>query len=342
MTPDLKAGEFLLRPLHPDDAPALHRLVNDWSVVRMLSRLPFPYPRPLAEQWIASTRDSSLHGSAHHFAITKEGKLLGAVGVVLSDDRRSGSLGYWLASAHWGQGVTTQVAGRVMDWALTVLKLEKLTADVAEDNPASASVLRKLGFQQTGSSRRRFVSRGHDCPVVLYELTRKAFMEQPDTAPQDLPLPPTADPSPSPAPVPPPPPQPRPRTLLVVAGALLDAEGRILLAKRPEGKRLAGLWEFPGGKVERDETPEQALLREMKEELGVDLTGACLAPFTFVSENAGPFHLLMPLYVIRRWRGAPVPREGQELAWVPASDLGTYPMPDPDLPLIPLLQDLLG
>ena len=333
MTPELKAGGLVLRALQPEDAPAVHRLINDWSVVRMLSRLPFPYPRDLAEQWINSTRHDSAQGSAHHFAITRDGSLLGAIGLVLSEDRRSGSLGYWMAPSVWGQGLTTQAARRVIEWGLTVLRLEKITADAAQDNAASLAVLGKLGFAKTGTSSRRFVSRGQDCPIDLFELSRTTFLSEvpePVEAPvqQAEVIPVVAE-------------APKPRTLLVVAAALLDAQGRILLAKRPEGKRLAGLWEFPGGKVERDETPEQALIREMREELGLDLTGSCLAPFTFVSENAGPFHLLMPLYVVRRWRGVPTPREGQTLEWVSASDLGRYPMPDPDLPLIPLLQELL-
>ncbi|GAP25013.1 bifunctional acetyltransferase [Gluconobacter frateurii NBRC 101659] len=338
MTPELKAGDFLLRPLRPEDAPAVHRLVNDWSVVRMLSRLPFPYPRDLAEKWIASTLEDSARGEAHHFAVTRDGTLMGAVGLVLSDDRRSASLGYWASPAVWGQGMTTAAAKRVVEWALQVLKIEKLTADVAVDNPGSSAVLHKLGFQETGRATRRFVSRGAECPIIVHELTRSGFLQQ-DAAVQDvIALQPIQEKAPIPHTVQ----SPKPRTLLVVAAALLDAQGRILLARRPEGKRLAGLWEFPGGKVEREETPEQALIREMKEELDVDLTGSCLAPFTFVSENAGPFHLLMPLYVVRRWRGTPAPREGQELAWVRAADLAKYPMPDPDLPLIPLLQELLA
>ena len=129
--------------------------------------------------------------------------------------------------------------------------------------------------------------------------------------------------------------------LTVVAVALLDADGRILLAQRPEGKTLAGLWEFPGGKLEAGETPEVALIRELHEELGVDIRASCLAPLTFASHSYEKFHLLMPLYVCRQWRGKVTAREGQNLAWVRAARLRDYPMPPADEPLIPILQDWL-
>jgi len=131
------------------------------------------------------------------------------------------------------------------------------------------------------------------------------------------------------------------RIVLVAAVALVDADGRVLIARRPEGKRMAGLWEFPGGKVEAGERPETALLRELKEELGIDVSEACLAPFTFASHSYPDFHLLMPLYVCRRWQGLLTAREKQELAWVKPLKLRDYPMPPADLPLIPHLIDLL-
>lgn len=131
------------------------------------------------------------------------------------------------------------------------------------------------------------------------------------------------------------------KLLLVTAVALIDVDGRILLAQRPEGKSLAGLWEFPGGKVEAGETPEAALIRELREELGIDTKESCLAPLTFASHSYDDFHLLMPLFACRRWQGIPTPREGQTLAWVRASDLRNYPMPPADIPLIPILRDWL-
>jgi 8-oxo-dGTP diphosphatase len=129
--------------------------------------------------------------------------------------------------------------------------------------------------------------------------------------------------------------------LTVVAVALVDADGRVLLAQRPQGKAMAGLWEFPGGKIHEGESPEAALIRELKEEIDIDVTEACLAPFTFASHRYESFHLLMPLYVCRRWKGTMRPREGQTLAWVRPAKLAEYPMPPADIPLIAMLQDLL-
>lgn len=129
--------------------------------------------------------------------------------------------------------------------------------------------------------------------------------------------------------------------LLVAACALVDQDGRILLAQRPEGKSLAGLWEFPGGKVEPGETPEETLIRELEEELGIKTKIACLAPLTFASHSYETFHLLMPLYVCRRYEGIPRGAEGQAIKWVKPQALRDYPMPPADEPLIPYLQDLL-
>ncbi len=131
------------------------------------------------------------------------------------------------------------------------------------------------------------------------------------------------------------------KTVLVAAVALIDPDGRILLAQRPQGKSMAGLWEFPGGKVEAGETPELALIRELKEELGIGTWASCLAPLTFASHTYVDFHLLMPLFACRKWEGIAYGAEGQKLAWVRAADLRSYPMPPADLPLIPILRDWL-
>jgi 8-oxo-dGTP diphosphatase len=131
------------------------------------------------------------------------------------------------------------------------------------------------------------------------------------------------------------------RLVLVSAVALIDRDCRVLLAQRPEGKSMAGLWEFPGGKVEAGETPEAALIRELGEELGIDTWTSCLAPLAFASHAYPDFHLLMPLFACRKWEGVPRPREHAALKWVAAGDLKTYPMPPADLPLLPMLRDWL-
>lgn len=129
------------------------------------------------------------------------------------------------------------------------------------------------------------------------------------------------------------------KIVLVSAVALVDSDGRVLLAQRPEGKSMAGLWEFPGGKVESGESPEDALIRELYEELGIETWNSCLAPLTFASHRYKDFHLLMPMFICRRWDGTPVAQEGQTLKWVRGNDLRNYPMPPADIPLIPILRD---
>jgi 8-oxo-dGTP diphosphatase len=131
------------------------------------------------------------------------------------------------------------------------------------------------------------------------------------------------------------------RLLLVAACALIDPDGRVLIAQRPQGRSMAGLWEFPGGKIEAGERPEVALIRELSEELAIEVQEACLAPFAFASHSYPDFHLLMPLYVCRRWEGTPKAVEATALKWVHPRDLGSYEMPPADLPLIPMLRDLL-
>ncbi|SDW21680.1 8-oxo-dGTP diphosphatase [Albimonas donghaensis] len=139
-----------------------------------------------------------------------------------------------------------------------------------------------------------------------------------------------------------PPAEPTSKPLVLVAAcALVDPDGRVLLAQRPDGKSMAGLWEFPGGKLEPGETPEACLIRELHEELGVETWESCLAPLTFASHGYETFHLMMPLFVCRRWQGVARGREGQKLVWAKPNALRDYPMPPADLPLIPILQDWL-
>ena len=206
-----------------------------------------------------------------------------------------------------------------MRWALANLDLDRIEASVATDNPGSMAVLRRIGFRQVGTGAQLFEARGGEHPVLRFEAAREDLAGAGASSPVagEKPL------------------------LLVAACALIDADGRILLARRPEGKKMAGLWEFPGGKLQPGETPEQAVIRELAEELGIDVASDCLAPFAFASHAYEAFHLLMPLFLCRRWRGTPTPREGQLLAWVRPEKLSDHKMPAADLPLVPLLRDFL-
>nr|WP_194299828.1 8-oxo-dGTP diphosphatase MutT [Acetobacter conturbans] len=327
----MTAGVYTLRALEPGDATAVHTQVNDWNVIRMLSRLPFPYPRDLAERWIDSTIRQAHEGGAYHFAIVSpEGAVIGCIGITISrvDGVFRGALGYWIGREHWRRGIASLTAGRICRWAFANLPIEAVTATVAEDNLASVAVLSKLGFRKNNTGTQDFLARGGKVPVLIFQARREDFDSagKKETTPS-----PTQTSEPA---------KPR-RLVLVAAAAMIDASNRVLLARRPEGKTLAGLWEFPGGKMEAGESPETALVRELQEELGVDVSRACLAPFTFASHSYDAFDLLMPVYLCRQWQGEPEGREGQKLAWVAADDLARYPMPPADLPIIPFLRDLL-
>jgi 8-oxo-dGTP diphosphatase len=323
----LKTERLTLRPLRPDDAEALHRLVNDWEVTRTLAELPYPYPRELADDWIASTVSQRAEETGYHFAITgHEGRkeiLVGVIGLRLDHARRSGRLGYWVGRAYWGHGVATEAAKRLTSWAFANLPLDLIVAEVTEGNDASLKVLRRVGFQEVGTGVRPSLTTRDEHTVIVFEATRDDIFGRPDVPAADAAYP---DAKP---------------LLLVAACALVDTDGRVLLARRPEGKKMAGLWEFPGGKLNPGETPEAALIRELREELGIDVAVACLAPFAFASHDYEGFHLLMPLFLCRRWKGTPTPKEGQTLAWVRPGKLPDYEMPPADKPLIPLLRDFL-
>jgi len=320
----LAAGGVTLRPLRAADAIALHRLINDWDVAKNLARVPFPYPRDLADEWIATTHRLMAEGRAWHLAIERDGALVGGIGLTLDAAGATAELGYWVGRPFWRQGAGLSAAMRLSRWALAQLGIHAVTAVALEDNLPSLALLARAGFRQIGPAERPFESRGRAMPVMQFEMTREALAAE-------IPAPP-ADPPAAPAGT---------RILLVAACALIDPDGRVLLARRPEGKPLAGLWEFPGGKVQPGETPEAALIRELAEELGIEVQAPCLAPFAFASHGYEAFHLLMPLFLCRRWDGAVTPREGQALAWVRANRLAEYPMPPADKPLVALLRDIL-
>ncbi len=319
--PVLSTDRLKLRPLEPAHTAEFHRLINDWDICRKLPDAPFPYPVTLAENWIAAAAADAEAGTAQQFAIILQssGKMIGCAGLRLARNGAAAELGYWIGRKYWRHGYGLEAATRLTAWGLAELRIAAVTATVAEDNAASLAILRRAGFVQTGRGKQAFQCRAEaKLPVLHLAATRERPKQE------EKPIEPAARP-----------------VLLAVACALIDADTRVLLARRPEGKKLAGLWEFPGGKLNPGETPEAALIRELKEELGIEVEERNIAPFAFASHAYDGFHLLMPLYVCRRWQGKPQPREGQSLAWVPRDRLVEYPMPGADRPLIPMLRDFL-
>jgi 8-oxo-dGTP diphosphatase len=318
--PVLRTTRLVLRPLQASDAAPFHRLINDWEICRRLPDAPFPYPAELAAEWIAAAAADRAAARAEQFALEEAatGLLLGVAGLRLGKGQKNAELGYWLGRAHWGKGYAEEAARRLLDWAFAALPLTHVAATVAADNEASIAVLRKLGFAQSSRGLKTFLCRpGQKLPVKHFTRAR------------DLPAAGAVTTA------------PKGGVVLVAAAALIDAQGRVLLARRPEGKKMAGLWEFPGGKLEPGETPEAALSRELREELGLETNPADFAPFVFASHAYENFHLLMPVFLCRRWKGEPQPHEGQALAWVAPERLVEYPMPPADRPLIPMLRDFL-
>ena len=323
----LRTERLTIRPFQAGDAPAMHRLVNDWEVAKSLARVPFPYPRDLADEWIASTWPRIEAGDAWDLAIVGEeaGKevLVGCIALTMQRGSRQAELGYWVGRRYWGHGVAPEAAAQLLNWAFATLPLDSVVASALEENERSGRVLLRLGFRETGKGVREFVCRGGPMPVRLFAGNREQLTV-------------TAAPAEAVAPV-----GGGKPVLLVAACALVDPENRVLLARRPQGKPMAGLWEFPGGKVNPGETPEAALIRELKEELAIDVTAACLGPFTFASHGYEKFHLLMPLFLCRRWQGLVTAVEGQALAWVKPARLGDYEVPPADVPLVAMLRDFL-
>jgi 8-oxo-dGTP diphosphatase len=309
--PRLATERLVLRPLTLKDIPAIVALADAGEGALAPAAMPYPFTRETALGWIEDAVDERFRGAGLTYGIERrrDQVLLGATSLMTNLDDRRGEVGFWIGKSFWNQGYATEAVRRLLDHAFGIIGLEEVVAVRLPDNAASLSVQRKLGLVDVEPGP----GEESQATVRLARVTRAQHL-----APR------TVD-----------------QLVLVVAVALVDVDGRVLLAQRPEGKKLAGLWEFPGGKIDPGETPEAALIRELKEELDIDVSASCLAPFTFASYGYADFHLLMPLYVCRKWQGAIVPREGQRLAWVRPEKLGDYPMPPADPPLIAMLRDLL-
>ena len=309
----IEAPRLRLRRLIEGDVAALVQGANDWEVARYTALIPNPYTEADAREFLDGVWQDLSAGTRHVFAIERriEGDLIGCIEVNMGDG--GDTFGYWLARAHWGKGFATEAVLAMVRFAFQNAGKGELRAAVHPDNPASARVLEKAGFGfervETG-----LAGRCASIEARVYRLDASDWFRREAEKPR----------------------------LLVSAVALVDTDGRVLMAKRPEGKPLAGLWEFPGGKVHDDETPEAALVRELDEELGIDIAESCLAPLTFASHAYEHFHLIMPLYVCRTWKGQVTAREGQDLIWLKPNRLNTLPMPPADIPLVAMIMDVLG
>lgn len=311
----LEAPNVRLRRIGESDIPALIALAGDEDVAKTTAHLPHPFGEEEAQAFLDRARTGEASGDELIFAVERRVQpgLIGCAGIVFGT--AGVSIGYWFGKPHWGRGYATEAVQALVRLLFANFGSAAVAADVMGDNPASGRVLEKAGFVREGTGV------GGACQgrcagkdIVAYRLTQEAWRAREAAKP----------------------------TVLVAACALIDVDGRVLIAQRPEGKSLAGLWEFPGGKVNLGETPEAALVRELHEELGIDLTESCLAPLTFASHAYESFHLLMPLYVCRTWKGTVRGREGQALKWVRPMRLGDEALPPADIPLVPLLRDFLG
>lgn len=308
----LPARNLRLRPLAEADAEALSRLGDDPDIARRMAELPSPFPPEVARAAIARAARAAAENRAFAFGIERirDGRLTGWIELRRNETDDDGEITLWIGRDFWSKGFATEAVNRLARFAFEGLGLGGIRARVLPANAASARVFAKAGFAERGTAA---CGPGGAYPARLFALARDTWTARHAARP----------------------------LVLVAAVALVDADGRVLVARRPEGKDMAGLWEFPGGKVRAGETPEAALIRELAEELSLDVRESCLAAVACASHDYDEFHLLMPLFACRVWKGVPAAREGQELRWVAPARLADLAMPPADSPLVSLLRDLL-
>ena len=310
----IRSARLTLRKLRGEDAAAIEELAGEPEVALHTLNIPYPYSAGIGQAWVKAANRELIAGAELQLAIerTEDGALVGAIGFGPRRQDLTAEIGYWIGVPYWNRGYATEAVAAMVAHGFARMSLRAVEAAAEADNAASIRVQEKLGFARVRVDKREAVNRGALVTLEVRRLEAGAWR--------------AAHPAPM---------------LLVAAVALVDADGRVLIAQRPAGKAMAGLWEFPGGKLHDGETPEQALVRELDEELGIDTAESCLAPLAFASHRYETFHLLMPLYVCRKWKGTARPREGQVLNWVRPKEMRVYPMPPADEPLVAMLRDLL-
>lgn len=299
-----------LRPLQEEDAEIMTRLLNNKKISRSLLRVPYPYSLKHAQEFMSFAQ-----------RVMKEGEFVILAVIRRSDQQFMGvislekELGYWLGEPYWGQGYGTEAMHAFVYFCFHVLKQKELISSAFVENTASRRIFEKLGFKKTGS---REVSLKHwpgTRENIVYVLSRHDFITQYHAMERPL--------------------------KWVVAVVLINERGEMLISQRPEGKALPGVWELPGGKMEAGETPEISLIRELQEELDIQVYEEDLEPLTFASYRYDTFHMIMPIYLCQKWEGTPHGAEGQTLAWVTYKDLASTPLPPADILPAHRLADVL-
>jgi len=289
-----------LRPLEEKDAAPMAALANDIRVAEMLTRLPHPYGIEAAHTFITYAQEGIQKGDYACLAVIRrtDQTFLGVVGL-------EGELGYWLGHEFWGQGYGKEAMKALVHFGFFALQQKELKARTRENNIASRRIFEGLGFQQIGQVDCSSQAYEGKKPALLFSLSRQDFLKHYNEAARPI--------------------------VWVVAAALLNEKGELLLAERTPAMKMPGVWELPGGKMELGETPEKALIRELKEELNIEVNEEDLEPFSFVSYRYDLFHLVMPIYLCRKWEGALYGAEGQCVEWITYEDLAHKPMPPADI-----------
>jgi 8-oxo-dGTP diphosphatase len=318
INPPFASARLIIRLPEQTDATRLTELLSDPGAVTFFANVPFPCRQEDAIAFIDSAYGDGNFPIGGAFVIEKpeDNTVIGCIGVRpkdLPDGTTAGEIGCWISGDSWGHGYATEAVEALLPYCFDELALDRVTASVDAENTATRRVLKKVGFRATDVVYSWCPARAAARKLVLMVLEYTQWK----VAQSSLPI------------------------LTVVTVALLDGDDRVLVAQRPADKSMAGLWEFPGGKIDDGESPEAALIRELDEELGINIEQSCLAPFCFASHRYKTFHLLMPLYLCRVWEGQPRGREGQALKWVAMANLTDLAMPAADVPLVAMLRDYL-